>query len=137
MRPALTIAALIAASPAFAARCPHGELYRVHLHECVSLTSPLARPYVGNRANGQPIHGANVGKEIDAPPPVDRPDAADSPVADRPPDVVDKAAWRMIPLLQAAEARWAAMVFPRIGAPPPNPWPSLSIDLGNFLRPLR
>jgi uncharacterized protein YjbI with pentapeptide repeats len=37
----LTIAALIVASPALAARCPPGQLYRVRLAECVSLSSPL------------------------------------------------------------------------------------------------
>ena len=132
MRPALTIAALIAASPAFAARCPHGQLYRVHLDECVSLTSPLARPYV---------HTANFGKKIDKPP-EDRPPVAVEPLAaDPPPDEVDEAAWRMIPLLRAAEARWAAVVSPpRLETPPLDSWPSLTVHgLGNehedFLRP--
>jgi hypothetical protein len=34
----------------------------------------------------------------------------------------------MIPLLRAAEARWAAMVSPlRDETPPPDPWPRLSV----------
>jgi hypothetical protein len=34
----------------------------------------------------------------------------------------------MIPLLRAAEARWAAMVSPlRDETPPPDPWPWLSV----------
>ena len=124
MRPALTIAALIAASPALAWRCPHGQLYRVHLDKCVSISSPLARPYL------------HTGKKIDTPR-VDRPPTAVNPrAADPPPDEVDEAAWRMIPLLRAAEARWAAMV-----SPPPDSWPSLGVyGLGNehedFLREL-
>jgi hypothetical protein len=147
MRPALTIAALIAASPAFAARCPHGELYRVRLNECVSLSSPLARPYLGawssqkNLAKGETIDNANVGEEVDTPPQARPPINLDPLAPETTPDEVDEAAWRMIPLLRAAEARWAAMVSPpRAEAPPPDPWPFLSVyGLGNasenFLRP--
>jgi len=130
MRTALTIAAFIAASPALAWRCPHGELYRVHLDKCVSISSPLARPYLHTR------------KKIDTPQEDRSPVAVHPPAADPPPDEVDKAAWRMIPLLRAAEARWAAMVSPpRVETPPPNSWPSLSIyGLGDepegFLREL-
>src|ERR1700722_12085848 len=51
----------------------------------------------------------------------------------RPPDEIDEAAWLMIPLLRAAEARWAATVSPaRAETPPPDPWPFLSVyGLGN------
>ena len=70
----MTIAALIAASPALAARCPHGQLYRAHLDECVSLSSSLARPYLGawssqkNLARGETIDNANVGEDVDTRP---------------------------------------------------------------------
>jgi hypothetical protein len=49
------------------------------------------------------------------------------------PDEVDEAAWRMIPLLRAAEVRWAATVSPpHAETPPPHPWPFLSgYGLGN------
>jgi|SRR6516225_1100791 hypothetical protein len=104
MRPTLTIAALIVASPALAARCPHGQLYRVRLDECASLSSPRARPYLG-AAKRETIYTANLGKEIDTAPEAAPPSAVMT--ADPPPDEVDEAAWRMIPLLRAAEARWA------------------------------
>ncbi len=79
MSPTLIIAALIAASPALAARCP-GQFYRVRLDECVSLSSPLARPYQ---------YTANAGKIIDRPPEADPPVTVDPPTADPPPDEVD------------------------------------------------
>ena len=134
MRPTLTLAALIAASPALAARCPQGQFYRVRLNECVSLSSPLASPY---------LSVANVDKKIDTPPEAGPPVTADPLTADPPPDEVDEAAWGMIPLLRAAEVRWAAMVSPpRAETPPPDPWPFLSVyGLGNtnenFLPPPR
>jgi hypothetical protein len=134
MRPTLIIAALIAASPALAAQCPQGQFYRVRLDECVSLSSPLARPYLGagssqrNLAKGETIDNANVGEEVDTPP-EDRPSVALDPLAaDPPPDEIDEAAWLMIPLLRAAEARWAASVSPpRAETLPPDPWPFLSV----------
>jgi hypothetical protein len=134
-RPTLIIAAISAASPALAARCPHGQLYRVHLDECVSLSSALARPYLG-RAKKDTIRTAKVSEEVEAAPEAVPPAAADPAAADPPPDEVDVVAWRMIPLLQAIEARWAAIVAPqRVGAPPPDPWPFLSVyALGSFLR---
>ena len=122
MRPTLTIVALIAASPALAARCPLGQLYRVRLDECVSLSSPLARPSLDPECR----------QKINMPPEAGPPVAA-PPLTDPPPDKVDEAAWRMIPLLRAAAERWAAMVSPpRVETPPPDPWPSLSVSgLGN------
>jgi hypothetical protein len=72
MRPTLIIAALITASPALAARCPQGQFYRVRLDECVSLSSPLARPYLGawspqrNLTKRETFDNANVG-EVDTP----------------------------------------------------------------------
>ena len=127
----MIIAALIAASPALAARCPQGEFYRVRLDQCVSLSSPLVRPYLGawssqrNRAEEETIGTANLAETS----PEDGPPAtSDSLTADPPPDEVDEAAWLMIPLLRAAEARWAAMVSPlRDETPPPDPWPWLSV----------
>jgi hypothetical protein len=139
MRPTLIVAALIAASPALAARCPPAQFYRVRLNQCVSLSSPLARPYLQtrslnkNRGKGETIGTASVGKRIDTPPAEDPPVATDPLATDPPPDEVDETAWRMIPLLQAAESRWAAMVSPpRFATPPPDQWPSLSVyGLGN------
>jgi hypothetical protein len=126
MRPTLIMAALVAASPALAARCPPGQFYRVRLDECVSLSSSLAQPYL-RAAKAETIDTGNVGKKIDAPPDDGPPVTVDPLVADPPPDEVDEAAWRMIPLFRAAEARWAAMV-----SPPPDPWLSLSVyELGN------
>ncbi len=139
MRPTLIIAALIAASPALAARCPQGQFYRVRLDQCVSLSSPLARPYLGawssqkNRAEGETIDTANVGEEVETPPERRAPITLDPRPPETAPDEVDEAAWRMIPLLRAAAARWAAMVSaPRAETPPPDPWPFLSVyGLGN------
>ena len=45
-RAAFVAASLIAAQPATAAHCPHGEIYRIHLDQCVGIESALARPYV-------------------------------------------------------------------------------------------
>ena len=134
MRPTLIIAALIAASPALAARCPQGQFYRVHLDQCVSLSSPLARRYLGarssqkNHAERETIDTANLGEELETPPENGPPATSDPLAADPPPDEVDEAAWGMIPLLRAAEVRWAAMVSPpRAETPPPDPWPFLSV----------
>jgi hypothetical protein len=134
MRRTLIMAALIAASPALAGSCPQGQFYRVRLAECVSLSSPLARPYLGawssqkNRAEGETNDTANLGEEIETSPEDGQPATSDPLTADPPPDEVDEAAWLMIPLLRAAEARWAAMVSPpRDETPPPDPWPWLSV----------
>ena len=92
----MIIAAFIAASPALAAHCPQDRFYRVSLDECVSSSSPLARPY---------RHTANAGKRIDTPPEAEPHVTADPPTADPPPDAVNQAAWRTLPLLRTAEAR--------------------------------
>ena len=71
---------------------------------------------------------ANLGEEIETSPEDGQPATSDPLTADPPPDEVDEAAWLMIPLLRAAEARWAAMVSPpRDETPPPDPWPWLSV----------
>ena len=134
MRPTLIIAALIAASPALAGGCPQGQFYRVRLDQCVSLSSPLARPYLGawssqkNLAERETIDTANLSEEIETSPEDALPATSDPVTADPPHDEVDEAAWLMIPLLRAAEARWAAMVSPvRDETPPPDTWPWLSV----------
>jgi hypothetical protein len=149
MRPTLIIAALIAASPAVAARCPQGQFYRVRLDQCVSLSSPLARPYLGagssqkNLAKRETIDNANVGEEVDTLPEERPPTTVDPLAPETAPDEVDEAAWRMIPLLRAAEVRWAATVSPpRAETLPPDPWPFLSVygsgnTNENFLPPPR
>jgi hypothetical protein len=100
----------------------------------VSLSSPLARPYLGawssqkNRAEEETIDTANLGEEIETSPEDGPPATSDPLTADPPPDEVDEAAWLMIPLLRAAEARWAAMVSPlHDETPPQTPWPWLSV----------
>src|SRR6478672_5132464 len=99
MRPTLIIAALIAASPALAGGCPQGQFYRVRLDQCVSLSSPLARPYLGawssqkNRGEGQSIETVNLSEEIETSPEDGPPATSDPLTADPPPDEVDEAAW--------------------------------------------
>jgi hypothetical protein len=113
----LIIAALIAASPGLAAPCPQGQFYRVRLDQCVRISSPLARPYLGasssqkNRAEGETIDTANLGEEIETSPEDGPPATSDPLAADPPPDEVDEAAWLMIPLLRAAEARWCLEAY--------------------------
>jgi hypothetical protein len=53
-RATLVAASLIAVSPAEAAQCPYGQIFRVHLDECVGAQSALARAYV------QPLHRRNI-----------------------------------------------------------------------------
>src|SRR3984885_1152604 len=94
---------------------------------------PRRMEFAKNLARGETIDNANVGEEVDTPP-EDRPPVAQDPLsADPPPGEIDEAAWLMIPLLRAAEARWAATVSPaRAETPPPDPWPFLSVyGLGN------
>jgi hypothetical protein len=139
MSPALTIAALIAASPVLAAPCPQGEFYRVRLDQCVSLSSPLARPYLGawssqkNHAEWRTNDTANLGEENETSPENGPPATSDPLAVDPRPDELDEAAWLMIPLLRAAAERWAVMVSPpRDETPQPDPWPWLSVyGMGN------
>ena len=46
LKPLWAIVAALAAAPASAAPCPHGQLLRVHLHQCVDLHSRLAMAYI-------------------------------------------------------------------------------------------
>ena len=43
---AALLIAMLAATPAAAAHCPHGQFYRVRLHQCVGLNTRLAWAYV-------------------------------------------------------------------------------------------
>jgi hypothetical protein len=43
---AALLIAMLTTTPAAAARCPHGEFYRVRLHQCVGLNTRLAWAYV-------------------------------------------------------------------------------------------
>jgi hypothetical protein len=139
MRPTLTIAALIAASPVLAAACPLGEFYRVRLDQCVSLSSPLARPYLRawssqkNHAEGRTIDTANLGEENETSPEGSPPATSDPLAVNPPPDELDESAWLMIPLLRTAAERWAVMVSPpRDETLPSDPWPWLSVyGMGN------
>lgn len=45
----VAILALAAPPPAAAAHCPHGQLWRIRLGQCVSLSSPLAYAYESRR----------------------------------------------------------------------------------------
>ena len=50
MKLILALALIAASAPAAANwRCPHGQLYRIHLGQCVSLSSPLAWNFGRNR----------------------------------------------------------------------------------------
>jgi hypothetical protein len=46
MRNFLALSLALVASPAIAGHCPHGQLWRVHMDKCVSLSSPAAIAYV-------------------------------------------------------------------------------------------
>jgi hypothetical protein len=45
MRQVIALSLVLAASPAIAAHCPHGQLWRVRMDKCVSLSSPAALAY--------------------------------------------------------------------------------------------
>jgi hypothetical protein len=45
MRNFLALSLALVASPAIAGHCPHGQLWRVHMDKCVSLSSPAALAY--------------------------------------------------------------------------------------------
>jgi hypothetical protein len=104
----------IGATPALAAHCPLGQLWRVHLRECVPLRSPLALAYAG-RVHQRRIKIAPFGHSAARPAP-------------DPPDPT--AAALLIPLLEAAGARWRVLAAPAAqpypSHPEGGPWPPLS-----------
>ena len=144
----VALATLVSVEPAFAAHCPPGQLWRVRLNECVSLGSPLARPYIGRRKSGATIPAIHASKlkataamapvlafqeeeDSNTAPTVDPPPTIQAPAAktpDHPPDEVDMAAWLLLPLLRTVEARWADLVKPPALREPDGqgvrPWPS-------------
>jgi hypothetical protein len=111
---AVALLCAIGATPARGAHCPKGQLWRVHLAECVPLRSPLALAYEG-RVHERRIKIALFGH------------AAARPAAD-PPDPADETL--LIPLLEAAAARWRVLAAPAAqpyrGHPDGGPWPPLS-----------
>jgi|SRR5580693_265481 hypothetical protein len=115
MRLALSVAFLcaIGATPARGAHCPQGQLWRVHLRECVPLRSPLALAYAG-RAQRR-IKIAPFGH------------AAPRPAPDPPDPAVETL---LIPLLEAAGHRWRVLAAPAAqpypARPEGGPWPPLS-----------
>lgn len=75
---------LMLVSPAYAAHCPYGQIYRVHLGECVDHNSILARAYVGKS-----IHIPKLKREPVIIPAVVQPDPL--PVEDiYPPEIMFK-----------------------------------------------
>jgi hypothetical protein len=105
----IAAACILAATPTLATNCPHGQLYRVKLRECVMLGTPLALA-AENR----------IRREA-------RRDRIRLQLAD-PPAPLDIAAWQLLPLLEAAGERWAHMAEPpSLMLPAPSgPWPPLS-----------
>jgi hypothetical protein len=61
------IVAALGTTPALAAHCPHGQLYRVHLDQCVDLHSRLALAYVAWRALA-PVRRPDLPPRSAAPP---------------------------------------------------------------------
>jgi hypothetical protein len=95
-------------TPASAAQCPYGQIYRVHLDECVDARSTLARAYVQplRRRNISTTKISAVRRVADAdPPPPERP--PDPSPADRPPALPDDQATLVLPDLEdGAPAIW-------------------------------
>jgi hypothetical protein len=84
MRNFLALSLALVASPAIAAHCPHGQLWRVHIDKCVSLSSPAAIAYV-------PLPHPQRIKIVlpDDPEPPLRPDDISLTVPDVDPDITD------------------------------------------------
>jgi hypothetical protein len=59
--PSLALSLVLAATPALAAHCPHGQLWRVRMARCVSLSSPAALAYEG------PTHWMRQRIQVDPP----------------------------------------------------------------------
>jgi hypothetical protein len=86
MRRCLALSLALVASPAIAAHCPHGQLWRVHQDKCVSLSSPAALAYQS------PSHWVNQRIEVRLPEPPEpplRPEEIPSTVPDVDPDIID------------------------------------------------
>jgi hypothetical protein len=86
MRNFLALSLALVASPAFASHCPHGQLWRVHMDKCVSLSSPAALAYQS------PSHWVNQRIAVTLPEPPEpplRPEEIPSTVPDVDPDIVD------------------------------------------------
>jgi hypothetical protein len=86
MRNFLALGLALVASPAIAAHCPHGQLWRVSMGKCVALGSPLAIAYQS------PSHWVNQRIEVtlpDPPEPPLRPEEIPPTVPDVDPDIID------------------------------------------------
>jgi hypothetical protein len=122
-------AAALAAESAAAAHCPLGQLYRVKLDKCVSLTSALARPYLGEGM--RLVKPVRMAKRID-PGFVDPPEARDpAPSKAEPPDdPPERDNWVWFPLPPDSAALWGHPADPpgllrRPEGTDSGPWPSL------------
>jgi hypothetical protein len=107
MRLALSVAFLcaIGATPALAAHCPLGQIYRIRLDRCVGTYTALARPYVG--------FARRSARRIAFDPPAARAEAAaPAPPADKA-QLAAAAAIAVAPALQKAAA--AASAAPQAG----------------------
>ena len=134
MRPMVIAAAcILAATPALAANCPHGQLYRVRLRECVMLGTPLALAAEGRIR--REARRDRIRLQLATPPaPPASPQAATAPdppqaaTAPDPPTPLDVVAWQLLPLLGAAGERWAHVAAPPslMLTAPSGPWPALS-----------
>jgi hypothetical protein len=67
MRQVIAFSLVLVATPAVAAHCPHGELWRVRLGKCVSLSSREAVAYVQPQSHRQRI---NIVLPAQAEPPI-------------------------------------------------------------------
>ena len=85
--PSLTLALVLAASPALAAHCPHGQLWRVSMGKCVALGSPLAVAY---QSPTYWLRGQRI--QVDLPPDPDpplKPGDISLTLPDADPDITD------------------------------------------------
>lgn len=83
MRHVIALALVLAASPAAAAHCPHGQFYRVSMGKCVALGSPLALAYA-------PTHPQRLTIVLPADPePPLKPSDISLTVPDADPDIID------------------------------------------------
>ena len=134
MRPMVMAAAcILAATPALAANCPHGQLYRVRLRECVMLGTPLALAAEGRirreaRRDRIRLQLANPPAPAASPQAATAPDPPQAATPPDPPPPLDVAAWQLLPLLGAAGERWAHVAAPPslMLTGPSGPWPALS-----------